>query len=193
MGFLDYPAMLFKQLFVNTKETVVKVPEIGWTITIPKGFDIKPIDKLNGLNHAGKAMLEAITGNTVNYPGIMKFYAEYELQNAFNCDLTDLNEFSEALWQRQLDDLHNTMLNALYASYKNFAHVNIITSTDARQKGNIVFNVFEIVVNSQHRELDRIQYYSAVYNNYGVHISMSFAEPAVGTKMLDALRNSTFS
>ena len=193
MSVLDYPKMLFKQLFVNTKETVLKFPEVGWTITIPRGFDLQPVDKLDSLASQGVSALETLTGNRVNYPGKTKFSAIYELQNAFSCDFTDLNEFSETLWQRQMDDMHNTMLNALYASYKNYAHVNITTATDARQKGNITFKTFEIIVTSMHRELDRLRYFSTVYKNTGIHISMGFTEPAIGEKMMEALRSSTFS
>lgn len=193
MSILDYPKMLFKELFVNTKETVLNFPEVGWTITIPKGFDIQPLNKLEAMNTQSFAILESLTGNTVNYPGKTKFCAIYQLQNVFSADFTDLNEFSEGLWQRQMDGLHNTTLNALYASYKDFAHVNITTAADARQKGNITFNTFEIIVTSMHRELDRLRYFSTVYKNYGIHIGMAFTEPVVGERMLDALRSSTFS
>ena len=192
MSVFDYPAMLFK-MFLPKKEKTLHFPEIGWTITIPKNFDLLNDKKMERQNNRGIAIMEALTEKKINYPGKNKFTAVHELQDVFSSDFTDLRSLPEMVWEKQVADLQNAMLSSLYISYKTFAHVSITTATDARQKGNITFNTFEIVITTPQRELDRVRFFTTVYKDYGILIYMNFTETLIGEQMLTALRNSTFS
>lgn len=188
----DYPVMLFK-MFLPKKEQTLHFTEIGWTITLPKGFDLLTAKKAQKMTSNEKLVIETLTEHKVNYTGENKFVAVYELENIFSCDFTNLQNLPEMVWQKQVNDVQNDMVTAFNAAYKDYAYVTITTEADARQKGNIVFNTFEITVKSQQRELKRVRYFTTVYKDYGILITMNFNETAVGEKMLDALRKSNFA
>lgn len=192
MSILDYPKLLFSTLFVPKKETPLYFPEIGWTITIPKGFELLADNKLKPKNTRSRRVIETLTGETYNYPGETKFLARYELENFFGCEFTDLTQLPETVWKQQVDDMHGLMVTALHKIYKSFANVTITVENDARQKGDITFKTFEVVIATPQRELSRIRCFSTIYKDYGLHITMSFTETPIGELMMNALRNSSF-
>ncbi|HVX52789.1 MAG TPA: hypothetical protein VHB48_21695 [Chitinophagaceae bacterium] len=189
----DYARLMYRMIFVPAKEQTIHFDEAGWTITIPKGFEVLTDKRISVLKTKGDIAFGALAGGLVNYPGKTRVAAIHEIQNVFGIDFTNLDEFPESVWKQQKNNLHNTILSGMYEAYKGFAYVNIATETDARQKGEVVFETFEIIITTPQRELRRIRYFSTVYKNYGIHIVMSFAEPKAGEQMLDALRNSTFT
>lgn len=191
MSMFDYPLMLFK-MFLPKKEHTLHFPEIGWTITIPKGFELRSAKDIQKRGDKGKRIIEAITERKINFTSETKFTAVYEIENLFITEFTDLRSFPEMVWQKQLGDLLNDMVTAYKGMFKEYAYVTVNTETDKRQKGDIIFETLEITIATQHRELGRIRYFSTVYKDYGILITMSFTEPAIGEKMLDALRASTF-
>lgn len=191
MSILDYPVMLFS-LFLPKKEQTLHFAEIGWTITIPKGFELLTDKKAGRLQNKSLKMWEELLDKKPNYVGSTKFLAVYEIDSFFTCDFTDLSTLPEMVWQKQLNDRQNDVVKLVTALYKDYAYVTITTAADARQKGNIVFNTFEVVIATPQRELKRLRYFSTVYKDQAILITMIFDEPAVGEKMLDALRASTF-
>lgn len=192
MSVFDYPVMLFK-MFLPKKETVLQFPEIGWTITIPKGFEVQSHQKAEKREAKGLGALQVMLDKKINYSGKTMFTAVYEMENVFTCDFTNLTTLPETVWEKQVNDLHSDIVTAMHTVYKPYAHVSITVENDARQKGNITFKTFEIIVSTPQRELNRIRYFSTVYKDYGVHIMMIFTETAIGEQMMNALRNSTFS
>jgi len=193
MSILEYPKLLFHLLFAPKKETTLNFPEIGWTINIPKGFEVLTAEQIERAGNKARSAVEIMNGKKINYPGHYKFLAKYELENIFSCDFTDLRSLPETVWQQQINDMQGDIVSALHGMYKQYAHVKIAVENDARQKGNITFNMMEIIISTPQRELNRIRYFNTVYKDYGIHITMSFAEPAVGELMMNALRNSTFN
>lgn len=191
MSVFDYPVMLFK-MFLPKKEKTLHFDEIGWAITIPKGFDLRTIQEIQKRSNKGRRIIEAITERKINYTSETKFTAVYELENLFSCEFTDLRSLPEMVWQKQLADLLNDIAIAYKSIFKEYAYVTVHTEADSRQKGDIVFNTFEITVTTPQREIGHVRFFSTVYKDYGILITMSYAEPAIGEKMLDALRASTF-
>ena len=192
MSVLDYPAMLFR-MFIPKKEQTLHFAEIGWTITIPKGFELSSPQEISKKSDMNRRIVEAITERKINYTSETKFTAVYELENLFICELSDLKNFPEMVWKKQLSDLLNDMITAYKGMFKEYAYVTVNTEADTRQKGDIIFDTLEITIATPQRELGRIRYFSTVYKDYGLLITMSYTETAIGEKMLDALRASTFS
>lgn len=114
------------------------------------------------------------------------------MDSLFACDFTDLRSLPEMVWKKQLTDMLNDLVTAYNGIFKEFAYVTITTEADRRQKDDIVFDTFEVTIATPQRELGRVRYFSTVYKDYGILIIMSYTEPAIGEKMLDALRASTF-
>lgn len=74
MSVFDYPVMLFK-MFLPKKEKTLRFDEIGWTITIPKGFDLRTTQEIQRRRDKGKRIVETITERKINYTGKAKFAA----------------------------------------------------------------------------------------------------------------------
>jgi len=193
MSLFDYPVMLFK-MFLPKKETVVKFQQVGWTITIPKKFDIMSEGEMARMGKRFRKNIRSKIEKEVKLHLVEKqFWASYEIENKFGCNITSMNEVPETEWKNKNNDLCNTMLAYYRACYKDFAHISITTEQDFRQKGDIIFDTFDIIAAIPERQVHRTRYYRTVYKNYGIVITMSFANEKIGEEMLNMLRTSTFS
>ena len=193
-NYFYYPTMLFKQLFYKKKAKKICFSDIGWELTLPKNFELLSEKQIIRSGKKAQKVLDLILDRRVKYPSRgMLFIAHYEMRNKVSVSIGNLNELSEDDWKAQNDDIFNSLLKIYHYRYKDFAHVSINTENGARQKGDIVFNTRDIVATTPTRELYRSRHYSMVYKNFGILVSMAFAEEKIGEEMLDILRNSTFA
>jgi len=192
MSLFDYPVMLFK-MFLPNKEQTLHFAEIGWTITIPKGFTLLSSQKMKNMNERAQKKFAAAEAPVLkHHPVKHQFWASYEIQNLFGCSITDLNEVPEAAWKAHINDVCNAMLAHFNNYYKEYSNVTITTENDLRQKDAVTFDTFDIIAATPTGKIFTVRYYRAVIKNYGLHITMSFPDNNVGEKMLNALRASTF-
>jgi len=190
---LDYPAMLFRELFVPRKAQSFTVAEIGWTLTLPKNFCILSAKQIARFTKRGMKGLDDVIQKKNISPGRkILLVAKYEIHNSIIITFANFDDTTEDDWKTQNDYLYNSALKICHFRYKDFKHVDITTESGARQKGNIVFNALDIIAGTPSRELYHRRHYSTLYKNYGIHIIMSFIEEKIGEEMLDIIRNSTF-
>ncbi|HWB24837.1 MAG TPA: hypothetical protein VG738_05125 [Chitinophagaceae bacterium] len=193
-GVFDYARLLFRTIFTPAKGCTLHIAEIGWDITIPQGFHLLTAKRMQQMDTRYRKKLSGKTDISLQKHMVKgEFWAEFEIENKFGCSITDLDETPEREWRNKCNDTCNAMLNYFHAAYKEYASVNISTEQETRQKGDILFEVFEISATTPSRLLHRTRYYSAIYKNHGIFITMSFADDKIGEQMLNALRNSTFA
>jgi hypothetical protein len=189
----DYPAMLCR-ILLPAKDKMLHFPQIGLTITLPKKFHLLSHKQMGRMDSKYRKRLKEKTGKTLaRYIVNGQFWAEFELENRFGCNIVSLDDLPETEWKNKNIEKCNAMLSYYHATYKEYAHVSVNTEQDARQKGDIIFETFDIIAATPGRELHRTRYYTTIYKNYGLHITMSFADAMIGEEMLNILRASTFT
>ncbi len=194
LALLDYPAMLFWQLFIPKKDATFTVHDTGLKITIPKKFEVLSPKQIERLVKRNEAETKMILQKKPSYPSrCMVFMARHEIHNQMVFTVTNLDELPENEWRNQNDDVYNSLLKMAYYRYKNYKLVNVTTENGARQKDEIVFNTTDIVAATPAREIYRARLYNTVYKNYGLHVTMAFAEENIGEEMLNILRSATFA
>ena len=191
--YFRYPVMLFKEIFNTRKDKTLHFPQIGWTLTIPKKFELVTDKKINNMSERGAKLLEATAGEAVHNPAHTPlFLAAYQIHNMFTCSIADLNDQKEAEWQMYNERCANAFEKLQHQRYKNFVRVSIQTEKDLRQKGSIVFDTVTLTISTPNRLLNKRCFYNTIYKNHGVNITMAYADEKIGEEMLDILRKSTF-
>ncbi len=192
-GYFHYPLILFKQLFRFGKDKTLCFADTGWKLTLPKKFEILSEKQIAKRSKKTEKVLDMILERKVQYPKRHLFFtAHYQVRNTISCSIAKLNELPEHEWKDQNDDLFNNLQKLYQYRYRQFAHVTIHTESGVRQKDNIIFATREIFAATPTRELYRARLYSTVYKNFGILVTMAFADEKIGEEMLDILRSSTF-
>jgi len=162
---------------------------IGWTISVPKGFQVLSKSRVEANEQKGRAAIGAIAKDTAKVEG---------LQHLINFQKNQFNLFSatiEPFKSNKVGDYEKNiqMVKKLVYDAYTSQHIKIDTSSGKEVFGKRSFNAFYIKIYGPNGFIIMNQHtYSTLINGYDFGININYNNEVDKKMLLDAFKNSSF-
>lgn len=179
---------------IKTKEEEQKLEEytnakIGWTITVPKGYQVLSKGRIEANEQRGRVAIGATVKDTAQIEG---------LQHLINFQKNQFNLFSATIEPFKLSkasdyEQNNQLVKKLvYEAYTN-QHIKIDTSSGKEVFGKRSFHAFYIKIYGPNGFVIMNQHtYSALINGYDFGVNINYNNEVDKKTLLDAFKSSSF-
>lgn len=164
--------------------------EIGWTISIPKGYELIGTEDLDADTKKGLKMMEGTLGTEIDASG-MKYLANFKKNqfNQFQSSIEPFDTIADGNWYE-----HDHMLKVLI--FETFTQQGV--SVDSSETETVLlsgkqFQHYTISIYAQDKQVILKQdIYGAFLNGYTFGANINYNDSAAYKEMLQAWQSSTF-
>ncbi|MBL6447346.1 hypothetical protein JMN32_13590 [Fulvivirga sp. 29W222] len=171
------------------KGNIYRSHEIGWTIEIPKGWEIVKKDQLDANDEKGKQAMQEVMKDSINYSGL-KHLISFQ-KNSFNIFQSSSEPFPLS-YEGEWEDNNAALKELLYQTYINQG-IKIDTSSSSEVVDGLNFALFKITVYGNGGEVILNQnMYSRHINGFDFGVSINYNDEEHKKEMMRVWKNSTF-
>ncbi|MCE3278906.1 MAG: hypothetical protein K0S44_1097 [Bacteroidetes bacterium] len=173
----------------NIKGEIYESKEIGWTIEIPKGWEIVSRDQVEAANEKGSQAMEKVTGQEVDTK-TMKNLISFQ-KDKFNLLGSTSEPFVEEYPNEYLIN-NQKIYEILYDTFKSQG-IKADTSTGKELVDNLEFDTFYTTIYSPKGEIILNQVlYGRLINGLSFGVTICYNNPEDKNTLLNAWRDSKF-
>lgn len=174
------------------KQNVTKYQskEIGWTITVPQGYEVSDNEELKRLENSGKQAMESSLGRELDISGL-KDLANFRKDrfNQFQSSMEPFDTITDGNWYE-----HDQALKlVIYTTFRDQGiHVDS-SATEAVTISGMPFRRYTFTIYSPDNEVIlRQEIYNALIKGYTFGAFINFNDSTAYQEMLQAWQSSVF-
>ena len=162
--------------------------EIGWMLTIPKGWTIMSKDKMDGYTEKGMDAIREVAG-TIDYSGLKNLINfQKDQRNIFQSTSEPFKIEYEGEWE----DNNEALKGLLHATFTNQG-IKIDTSSSSMIVDELEFESFHITFYTPKGEIVLYQdMYTRLINGFDFGVSLTYNNEKDKTTLMDVWQNSKF-
>jgi hypothetical protein len=165
--------------------------EIGWTMTIPDGWQITSIDRLEELDRKGLEAIEKTVNGSIDYSGLKHLVSfNKDKFNIFQSTIEPFKEEHAGEW----DENNRALREVILTTYKQQGIRAAATDISTETIDGIVFQKYEVTIYGPGGEVIIKQLmYSSLVNGYDFGAAITYNNTPDKNTMLEAWQASRFN
>ncbi|MEZ4688084.1 MAG: hypothetical protein R3B47_19100 [Bacteroidia bacterium] len=172
----------------NVSDNVYTSEAIGWSIIIPKGWEVVSKDEMEETTEKGKEAMEGVAGE-VDFSG-MKHLISFR-KNDFNIFQSTSEPFKEE-YEGEWMENNAAIRDLIYMTYSSRG-IKVDTSSTKASIDGLEFNVFRATIfNDEGEVLLNQEMYSRLINGFDFGVNLNYNNEEYKATMLRAWEQSTF-
>ena len=174
----------------DTNGVIYESKELGWSIEIPKDWEITSRDKVEASEEKGKSAIEKSSGLQIEMKNL-KHLISFQ-KNQLNLFASTSEPFKED-FPGEYQESNKNLIRILYQTFVDQG-IKVDTASGKESIQGLEFNTFYTTVYAPNGKVILKQImYSRLLNGYDFGVNINFTNDKDKETMLNAWRNSTFS